>query len=33
MEVPKLKIKLNHQDPKSERKYDRVRENRIDCLT
>ncbi|CAD8203727.1 unnamed protein product [Paramecium octaurelia] len=33
MEVPKLKIKLNHQDPKSERKYDRVHENRIDCLT
>ncbi|CAD8097404.1 unnamed protein product [Paramecium primaurelia] len=33
MEVPKLKIKLNHQDPKSERKYDRIRENRIDCLT
>ncbi|CAD8091726.1 unnamed protein product [Paramecium primaurelia] len=33
MEVPKLKIKLNNQDPKSERKYDRVRENRIDCLT
>ncbi|CAD8201852.1 unnamed protein product [Paramecium octaurelia] len=33
MEVPKLKIKLNQQDPKSERKYDRIRENRIDCLT
>ncbi|CAD8105949.1 unnamed protein product [Paramecium sonneborni] len=33
MEVPKLKIKLNHQDPKSERKYDKIRENRIDCFT